>query len=201
MLIWLVIIVLSLLFYYLCIAGHNIYCFVDSIDHNREQRGKSSRLFWMNTIFLRFNSFHIFDALIFILQETPTLFSYYFTPDFSIQFGNHKIYIETKVRDRQQKTVLEFVLFWVVKHILCICNVLVSICLWVLNWCTQLDLTGSQYIERRYLLWLIFDPTSWILTGVSSHEYLIVLDMEFSIHHNKESGVRLYIFCTNMRDK
>ena len=49
------------------------------------------------------------------------------------QFWNHKRYIETKVIDRQQKLVLVFVLFLVVKDILCTHNPLVLFCLLVMN--------------------------------------------------------------------
>ena len=48
---------------------------------------------------------HIFNAFIFIFKDTLKLFSYIFLPGFSSQFCNHKSYIETKVRYRQQKPV------------------------------------------------------------------------------------------------
>ena len=131
------------------------HCFVDSIYHHREQKGRWFFLFRLDTIFVQFNPLHIFNALIFILhhshslfcqlnqpllwkvredklfvlteniflqfnsihifnaftfilQDTLTLFSYYFPYYSSSQFWIHKIHIESKVRDRQQKPVLAF---------------------------------------------------------------------------------------------
>ena len=55
-------------------------------------------------------------------------------------------YIKTNVRDKQQKPVLVFVLFCVVKEILYTRNPLVSIPLQLLNSCTQSGTSGYLYI-------------------------------------------------------
>ena len=91
----------------------------------------------------------------------------------------------------QQNPILSYVLFFVVKDILCTHNSLVSIHLRLLNRHTQLTLYGRQNIEQSCSVWLICDLTLWILTGVISHDYLLILDPYFLIHHYKESGVRL----------
>ena len=59
------------------ILGHKFHFLVDSIDHYREQQGNSIYLFWINTIFLQFDSLHIFGAFTCILQDSLTIF--YFT--------------------------------------------------------------------------------------------------------------------------
>ena len=95
--------------------------------------------------------------------------------------GSYSVLWSTKVIYKQQNPVLMIVLFCFVKEIFCTCNPIVSICLRLLNYCTQLMLSGRQYIARiRWVCW-ICDLTSWILKGVSSYEYLLVLDMLFII--------------------
>ena len=51
-----------------------IHCFVDSIYHSQEKRYKSTFLFQLNTVFVGFQLFHIFDALTFILHHSHFLF-------------------------------------------------------------------------------------------------------------------------------
>ena len=79
------------------------------------------------------------------------------------------------------KRVLVFVLFFIVKDIFCTRNLLDSIFLRLLNCCTQSALSGRQDFERRCWVCYICDIYSWILTGVSFHEYLLVLYLDFII--------------------
>ena len=69
---------MSSLFYRLCIVGHKLYFLVNPFHHHCGHQGKCSCLIWLNAIFLRFYSFHIFYALKIILQDMLTLFSYYY---------------------------------------------------------------------------------------------------------------------------
>ena len=70
---------------------------------------------------------------------------------------------------------------------------------------SELPYPISVFRSPRYwtnlLSVLDFDIIFWIKTGVSSHEYLIVLDPMFSIHHNIEGGVRLCFCRKKVRDR
>ena len=55
--------------------GPKLHFFVKLLHYRLEQQVKCGRLNWLNTIFLRFDWFNIFDALTFILQDKFTLFS------------------------------------------------------------------------------------------------------------------------------
>ena len=60
-------------FYRLYIAGHKLDFFVYSFHHRCEQQGKCNRIILIIEILLRFDLFHIFDALTFILQVSLTV--------------------------------------------------------------------------------------------------------------------------------
>ena len=85
------------------------------------------------------------------------------------------------MRYRQRNPVLVFLLFCVMKEILCTCNFTVSMFLRLLNFRNQLVLYGSQDIEWMGWEWLICNLTLWILTSVILHEYSLVLNPEFLI--------------------
>ena len=86
-----------------------------------------------------------------------------------------------KVRDSQKEHVLAFILLIIVKEILWYFNQLVSFSLWIINCDTQLMLSGCQDFEQRIWVCFIFYLTLWILAGINSHKYLLVLDPEFWI--------------------
>ena len=152
---------LSTLFYYLWITGHKFHCFSNSSEHLREQLGGSSYFIWLDTIVVWFNFFHIFYAFTFILQDTLTLYSYSFLTDLSSQFWKQKIYTKTKISARQQKGVLDFVMFCVMKAIVCTFIFLFSIFLQLLNCRNQSSLCSRQDIDQRCWVCLIYDLTSW----------------------------------------
>ena len=77
-----------------------------------------------------------------------------------------------------------FVLFCVVKDILCTRNPLVLIFLRILKCCIQLALSGHQDIEQRRWVFLICDFTLWFLTGVSSYKYLLFINLAFLIQNS-----------------
>ena len=78
MLVLSIIIGFDVITYCLCIAAHLIHCFAESVDHIQKQRGAIILLFWLNTIFVWVDSFHIFDALKFILHHSHIFFNFRF---------------------------------------------------------------------------------------------------------------------------
>ena len=150
-------------------------------------------MFWLNTIFVWFESLHIFNEITLILHHSHSLFSYSIIYILK-SIWDPQSYIETKVREKQWKPVLLFVLFYVVKEILCNSYPLVSIHLRLLNCCTQLESYGCLDIQWRFWLWLICDINLWIITGVGSNEYLLVIDTVFIIQreHKTDPEVRCH---------
>ena len=58
--------------------------------------------------------------------------------------GSDSVLCRTRMRDRQRKPVLLFVLFFVMKEILCTFNGIISIRIWLLNLYTQSGTFGYQ---------------------------------------------------------
>ena len=95
--------------------------------------------------------------------------------------GASLCFFKTKVRYRQQKPVLMFVLWIFVKKILWSHNPLASFCLRLLKFYTQLAPSGCKDFDQRRWVCLIFVLTLWISAGVSLYKYLLVLDSKFLI--------------------
>ena len=91
----------------------HIHCLFNSTDNLQEQRGKISCLFQLNTMFLRLDSLHIFDALAFILHHSLKLFHNYYFPNFSSQFWIHKDILKQGL-ETEKKSVLVSVIFYAV---------------------------------------------------------------------------------------
>ena len=75
MLIWSVIIVNVFIILMFVYFRSKVKFFFKSFHHRHEQQSKCICLVQLNNFFLQFNWFHIFYALIFILQYTLTVFS------------------------------------------------------------------------------------------------------------------------------
>ena len=123
-----------------------------------------------NSIFLMQSHSYFITYIQFFLLYHSYLFYWIWDP---------KNYTETKFRDTQRKPVLVFVLFCVVKEILCTCYPLGSISFRLLDCHAQSVSSGSLYIEWRRWVWLISDLTLWIRIEISLQEYLLVIDPTF----------------------
>ena len=70
--------ILLSLFHCFCVASYKFHCFVNSIYHHQERRGKSTCLFKANTISELCNSFHILKSLTFIFHHYHSSQKVYF---------------------------------------------------------------------------------------------------------------------------
>ena len=86
------------------------------------------------------------------------------------KWGQTMFYAEKILETYNENPFLVFVMFYVVKYILCTQNVLVSNNLRFMKCHTKPVSYGCQEIERSCWVCLICDTTLWIRTGMSLHE-------------------------------